>query len=123
MVKPSPKQEKLEKKKSSPPRIDIFKGWCKGCGICVAFCPKKALALDETGAPYVKDPSLCGRCGLCELRCPDFAITITEGREGETAERPEGADDRAKDAGEIAASTASGASGGSPRGSAKGGAS
>jgi 2-oxoglutarate ferredoxin oxidoreductase subunit delta len=112
MVRPSAKQQKLEKKKSPPPRIDIFKGWCKGCGICVAFCPKKALALDETGAPYVKDPSLCGRCGLCELRCPDFAITIAEQRDDEAAGPPEGADGRAEDAGGGApASAASGGNG------------
>ncbi len=58
--------------------IDIFKAWCKGCGICVAFCPKKALALDEAGYPYVKDADACASCGLCELRCPDFAITVEE---------------------------------------------
>jgi 2-oxoglutarate ferredoxin oxidoreductase subunit delta len=74
-------EKQQQKKKKSPPRIDIFKAWCKGCGICAAFCPKKALAIDEAGLPYVKDPSLCGRCGLCELRCPDFAITIEENRE------------------------------------------
>ncbi len=69
--------------KKEPPHINIFKGWCKGCGICAAFCPKKVLALDETGSPYVKDPALCARCGLCELRCPDFAITIEEDKEEE----------------------------------------
>lgn len=90
MVERSARHKKPDIKKAAPPRIDIFKGWCKGCGICVAFCPKKALALDETGAPYVKDPSLCGRCGLCELRCPDFAITIAEHREDDASCLPDG---------------------------------
>ncbi len=67
--------EKKQAKKKAPV-IDIFRAWCKGCGICVAFCPKKALARDEAGIPYVKDPEACAGCGLCELRCPDFAITI-----------------------------------------------
>ncbi len=43
------------KKKREAPKIDIFKAWCKGCGICVAFCPTGALARDEAGNPYVKD--------------------------------------------------------------------
>ncbi|MDX2452106.1 ferredoxin family protein, partial [Desulfosarcina sp.] len=25
----------------------INRDWCKGCGICVAFCPKTVLELDE----------------------------------------------------------------------------
>ena len=25
----------------------INRDWCKGCGICVHFCPKKVLELDE----------------------------------------------------------------------------
>jgi 2-oxoglutarate ferredoxin oxidoreductase subunit delta len=75
--------DQKEPNKKGPPRINIFKGWCKSCGICAAFCPKKALAADEAGSPYVKDPALCARCGLCELRCPDFAITIEEDKEEE----------------------------------------
>ena len=25
----------------------INRDWCKGCGICVAMCPKKVLELDD----------------------------------------------------------------------------
>ncbi len=64
------------KKKKEEPKIDIFKAWCKGCGICVAFCPTGALAKDEAGYPYVEDISKCINCGWCEIRCPDFAITV-----------------------------------------------
>ncbi|MCX5832166.1 MAG: 4Fe-4S binding protein [Deltaproteobacteria bacterium] len=61
--------------------IDIFKAWCKSCGICVAFCPSGALAIDDAGAPFVKDAQKCVRCGQCELRCPDFAISVSPPRE------------------------------------------
>jgi 2-oxoglutarate ferredoxin oxidoreductase subunit delta len=64
------------KKKKVEPKIDIYKAWCKACGICVAFCPTEALAKDETGSPYVKDVEKCISCGWCEIRCPDFAITV-----------------------------------------------
>jgi 2-oxoglutarate ferredoxin oxidoreductase subunit delta len=57
--------------------IDIYRDWCKSCGICVAFCPSGALARTETGAPTVQDAGKCIRCGACELRCPDFAISVS----------------------------------------------
>jgi 2-oxoglutarate ferredoxin oxidoreductase subunit delta len=56
--------------------IRVYKKWCKNCGICTAFCPKKALVKDEFGFPYLGNASLCNGCGLCELRCPDFAIVV-----------------------------------------------
>lgn len=64
------------KKTKEGPKIDIFRAWCKACGICVAFCPAAALAKDEAGYPYVKDIEKCINCGWCEIRCPDFAITV-----------------------------------------------
>ena len=56
--------------------IEIYKSWCKRCGICVAFCPAGVLDQDESGAPYVKDLDRCTGCQLCQLRCPDFAINV-----------------------------------------------
>lgn len=56
--------------------ILIYYKWCKGCGICVEFCPKQVLEFDETEQkPRVARPQDCIQCGMCELRCPDFAIT------------------------------------------------
>ena len=54
----------------------ITPDWCKGCGICVAFCPKNVLALDDSEkvVPVRADDCIC--CRLCELRCPDLAIEI-----------------------------------------------
>ncbi|MGQ9689359.1 MAG: 4Fe-4S binding protein [Desulfobaccales bacterium] len=65
----------------APPQeydIDIYRAWCKKCGICVAFCPRECLAPDEEGAPQVVHPERCTGCGWCELHCPDFAISVRE---------------------------------------------
>jgi len=58
-------------------KIEVYKSWCKKCGICVAFCPAGVLAQDDSGAPYAKEPDKCTGCQLCALRCPDFAINVT----------------------------------------------
>ena len=53
---------------------------CKGCGICVEFCPTDALSLDSSfnakgyHPPVLSDPDACTGCNLCGLYCPDFAI-------------------------------------------------
>jgi 2-oxoglutarate ferredoxin oxidoreductase subunit delta len=56
-------------------KVVIKPAWCKGCGICVAFCPAKALTL-ENEKVVMKDPDKCIECGMCELRCPDYAIYL-----------------------------------------------
>jgi 2-oxoglutarate ferredoxin oxidoreductase subunit delta len=56
--------------------LDINTEWCKGCGICVAFCPKKVWELDrkDKAVPAHSDDCIC--CRMCELRCPDLAIEV-----------------------------------------------
>jgi 2-oxoglutarate ferredoxin oxidoreductase subunit delta len=68
----------VSKKSEEVSKIDIYKAWCKACGICVAFCPTGVLAKDEAGNPFVKDMKKCINCGWCEIRCPDFAITVEQ---------------------------------------------
>jgi len=64
--------------------VVVFEKWCKGCGICVEFCPKNVLALDiETGKAVVVNPGDCILCGACELRCPDFAVTRLKKENGD----------------------------------------
>ncbi len=57
-------------------RVEIYEGWCKKCGICVAFCPHDVLSTGEEGYPFVKAPEKCKGCDWCEIRCPDFAVVV-----------------------------------------------
>ncbi len=59
-------------------QIDIFRDWCKSCGICTAFCPRGCIELDDSGSPFVKDQASCSGCGWCEVHCPDFAISVRQ---------------------------------------------
>ncbi len=75
--------------------IEINDKYCKGCEICVDYCPMKvferSLEPSERGyfVPKVKHPERCTAlkaekivkkevCRLCEKLCPDQAIRIEE---------------------------------------------
>lgn len=62
--------------------ISFYHSWCKRCGNCLAFCPRKALEADAWGYPRLADKDRCTRCGLCEMLCPDLAISLGEGEAG-----------------------------------------
>jgi 2-oxoglutarate ferredoxin oxidoreductase subunit delta len=66
--------KKIKKKKTEA--IVIRKDLCKGCGICVAFCPTHVLELGDDEKAEVKRLEDCTGCGLCEMRCPDLAIEV-----------------------------------------------
>ena len=51
--------------------------WCKGCGICAAFFPKKVLEVRHEKIVIAR-PEDCIKCAQCEIRCPDYAIFLRE---------------------------------------------
>ncbi len=59
----------------------INKNWCKGCGICVEFCPTNVLEMKD-GKANIKDIDSCIMCKQCELRCPDYAIYLGGKKDG-----------------------------------------
>lgn len=71
--------------------IEVNEKWCKGCDICVAFCPKAVLERPEGEKARVAHPERCTRCGLCEIMCPDFAITVAPVRKPSPREQGGGA--------------------------------
>jgi len=60
--------------------VSVNGSLCKGCGICVEICPRKALVMSgRRGELGYFNPELrgtCVGCRLCEWYCPDFAMTI-----------------------------------------------
>jgi 2-oxoglutarate ferredoxin oxidoreductase subunit delta len=57
---------------------------CKGCGLCVYYCPRTVLHLSDRrnqkgySVAEVIDASECVGCKLCEIGCPDVAIFVTD---------------------------------------------
>jgi 2-oxoglutarate ferredoxin oxidoreductase subunit delta len=62
--------------------IKINKDFCKGCGFCIEFCPKKVYELSGElnkkgyAVPKAARPEDCSECGLCDRYCSDFAIVL-----------------------------------------------
>lgn len=65
------------------PEIRIKVSWCKGCGLCVAYCNRDVLEMRDD-LPRVVQAARCTRCLQCEVICPDFAITVTDSGTGAT---------------------------------------
>jgi 2-oxoglutarate ferredoxin oxidoreductase subunit delta len=65
------------KRRTPKGEVHVFENWCKGCGLCIAFCPKGVLVLGMDNRPKAIYPEKCIGCRWCELHCPDFAIFIT----------------------------------------------
>jgi len=55
---------------------------CNGCGLCVNFCPDKAIALQGKHPVWVKPQ--CSLCLACVHRCPKHAIDFGSGTRNKT---------------------------------------
>jgi 2-oxoglutarate ferredoxin oxidoreductase subunit delta len=64
------------------PKVVINEERCKGCELCVQFCPKGSLALtaDINSRGFhpacMTDPDACTGCGNCALMCPDACVHV-----------------------------------------------
>jgi 2-oxoglutarate ferredoxin oxidoreductase subunit delta len=61
-------------------KIVVVSRLCKGCAICVDFCPMEVLEMSNATKPIpvLKDAQKCTRCAVCEIMCPDFAIYVVK---------------------------------------------
>lgn len=74
-------------------RIKIDKELCKGCKLCVVFCPKGIIRicdkLNDKGiyaAEFVDKEGKCIGCAQCAVMCPEAAITGYKDEETKKAE-------------------------------------
>ena len=64
-------------------RVTFNSDLCKGCGLCVAACPKKIIALSSDKinkkgyhSAEMIDQEKCIACAMCASMCPDVVITV-----------------------------------------------
>ncbi|MBC7328121.1 ferredoxin family protein [bacterium] len=64
------------------PKIVIDQERCKGCGLCIEFCPKKIIvwskSFNQRGVHPAEftDEEKCIGCAFCAIMCPDAAIEV-----------------------------------------------
>jgi 2-oxoglutarate ferredoxin oxidoreductase subunit delta len=63
-------------------RIEVDDDLCKGCGICIEYCPPKVIELADRISlkgyhpATLKDDDGCTGCAICGKVCPDLAIEV-----------------------------------------------
>lgn len=65
--------------------IVISSELCKGCELCMSFCPKNVISqsnkLNAAGYQWAvfNDNGECTGCAICALVCPEVAIEVFRG--------------------------------------------
>ncbi|MFC2105284.1 4Fe-4S binding protein [Candidatus Bipolaricaulota bacterium] len=63
-------------------RIIVETDLCKGCGLCISYCPTNSLGLTDKlnrngySVAGACQQEACIGCRICENNCPDFAISV-----------------------------------------------
>jgi len=64
------------------PEIKVDSGRCKGCELCVLYCPKKILRMSSQinakgyHFPECFEADKCTGCKTCGMMCPEVAIEV-----------------------------------------------
>ncbi|MFH0801135.1 MAG: 4Fe-4S binding protein [bacterium] len=70
------------------PTVKFDETRCKGCGLCVHFCPQKILRISGRLNPKgffpaeLVDETKCTGCMTCARMCPDIAIEVYREEKG-----------------------------------------
>jgi 2-oxoglutarate ferredoxin oxidoreductase subunit delta len=62
--------------------IEINQEVCKGCELCISFCPKNAISVSGKlnaagyGPASFNSAGECTGCAVCALVCPEVAIEV-----------------------------------------------
>ena len=71
--------------------IEIDQEFCKGCKLCIEFCPKGIISLSDSlnqkgyhPAYFIeenvkKEKRQCTGCSICAIVCPEVAIEVYRG--------------------------------------------
>lgn len=64
-------------------KVTFDKDLCKGCGLCVAACPKSLITLSQNEInakghypAQITDQAACIGCAFCATMCPDCVIRV-----------------------------------------------
>ncbi len=74
----------MGRRKKKMGQVIVIEDRCKGCGFCIANCPRQVLTVSSTfnkkgyHPPEVIDTTRCVNCHFCEILCPEFAIYSIE---------------------------------------------
>jgi len=58
--------------------LNIDKGKCTGCSMCINVCPHAVLGIENKKA-FIEEKDRCMECGACQKNCASHAITVTTG--------------------------------------------
>lgn len=58
--------------------LNLDKGNCIGCGLCLEVCPQAVLTLDN-GKVRIENRDACIECGACVRNCPVQAVAVKTG--------------------------------------------
>ena len=68
--------------KNNKIQFENYLGLCKGCGLCIEYCPQKCLSFHKKNTGIYGQPAIncnvdkCTFCKICERICPDGAIFL-----------------------------------------------